>query len=66
MSPDRCRWCATPIPSKAGPGRPPEFCSRRCRRRWHLLKEQRDVRAEQVSRRVAEEEARKREEEAQA
>jgi len=29
----RCRWCQRPLPARAGPGRPREFCRQSCRQR---------------------------------
>jgi hypothetical protein len=36
----RCRYCGTEMPAQpSSPGRPQIYCSRRCRRAWHVLKE---------------------------
>jgi hypothetical protein len=36
----RCRYCGTEMPAQpSSPGRPRTYCSRRCRRAWHVLKE---------------------------
>jgi endogenous inhibitor of DNA gyrase (YacG/DUF329 family) len=38
--PRPCRFCGTEIPEQpSSPGRPRAFCSRKCSRRWHGLKE---------------------------
>lgn len=36
----RCRWCRRVLPERAGPGRPREFCSQRCRQ-WDWVARQR-------------------------
>jgi endogenous inhibitor of DNA gyrase (YacG/DUF329 family) len=36
----RCRWCRRVLPERAGPGRPREFCSQRCRQ-WDWVSRQR-------------------------
>lgn len=36
----RCRWCRRVLPDRAGPGRPREFCSQRCRQ-WDWVSRQR-------------------------
>lgn len=36
----RCRWCRIILPGRAGPGRPREFCSPRCRQ-WDWVSRQR-------------------------
>lgn len=36
----RCRWCRITLPPAAGPGRPREFCSQRCRQ-WDWVSRQR-------------------------
>ena len=36
----RCRWCRRILPDRAGPGRPREFCSQRCRQ-WDWVSRQR-------------------------
>ncbi len=36
----RCRWCRRVLPGRAGPGRPKEFCSQRCRQ-WDWVSRQR-------------------------
>lgn len=36
----RCRWCRRALPDRAGPGRPKEFCSQRCRQ-WDWVSRQR-------------------------
>ena len=38
--PRRCRWCRRILPDRAGPGRPREFCSQRCRQ-WDWVSRQR-------------------------
>jgi hypothetical protein len=36
----RCRYCGAEIPAQpSSPGRPRAYCSRRCSRDWHTLKE---------------------------
>ena len=37
---DRCRWCRRALPERAGPGRPKQFCSQRCRQ-WDWVSRQR-------------------------
>ena len=34
----RCRWCARPLPSRAGAGRPREFCRQSCRQQAYLAR----------------------------
>ena len=36
----RCRWCRRVLPARAGPGRPRQFCSQRCRQ-WDWVARQR-------------------------
>ena len=36
----RCRWCRRVLPERAGPGRPRQFCSQRCRQ-WDWVARQR-------------------------
>lgn len=36
----RCRWCRRVVQRRAGPGRPREFCSQRCRQ-WDWVSRQR-------------------------
>ena len=36
----RCRWCRRVLPGRAGPGRPREFCSQKCRQ-WDWVARQR-------------------------
>ena len=36
----RCRWCRRVLPERAGPGRPREFCSQKCRQ-WDWVARQR-------------------------
>ena len=36
----RCRWCRRVLPERAGPGRPKEFCTQRCRQ-WDWVSRQR-------------------------
>jgi hypothetical protein len=36
----RCRWCRRVLPDRAGPGRPREFCSQKCRQ-WDWVARQR-------------------------
>lgn len=36
----RCKWCRHAIVRKPGPGRPPQFCSQRCRQ-WDWVSRQR-------------------------
>lgn len=36
----RCRWCRSALALRAGPGRPKEFCSQRCRQ-WDWVSRQR-------------------------
>ena len=36
----RCRWCRRVLPARAGPGRPREFCSQKCRQ-WDWVARQR-------------------------
>ena len=34
----RCRWCARPLPDRAGAGRPREFCRQSCRQQAYLAR----------------------------
>ena len=44
-----CRGCQTTIPEQpSGPGRPKEFCSRRCRRDFHHAQEQASIEQERA------------------
>ncbi len=36
----RCRWCRRVLPERAGPGRPRQFCSQKCRQ-WDWVARQR-------------------------
>ena len=38
----RCRWCRHALAQTAGPGRPKEFCSQRCRQ-WDWVARQRST-----------------------
>jgi hypothetical protein len=40
-----CRWCRRALPDRAGPGRPREFCSGRCRQ-WDWVARHRAVELE--------------------
>lgn len=44
-----CRGCGTTIPEQpSGPGRPREFCTRRCRRDFHHAQEQASIERERA------------------
>jgi endogenous inhibitor of DNA gyrase (YacG/DUF329 family) len=44
-----CRGCGTDIPAQSsGPGRPREFCTRRCRRDLHHAQEQASIERERA------------------
>ena len=46
-----CRGCGVEIPPQPhGPGRPREFCTRRCRRDFHHRREQAEIEHERVER----------------
>lgn len=49
-APERaCKGCGETIPPQpSGPGRPREFCARRCRRDYHHRQEQREVERERA------------------
>lgn len=36
----RCGWCRRVLPERAGPGRPPKYCSQKCRQ-WNWVASQR-------------------------
>lgn len=38
----RCRWCRRVVERRAGPGRPRQFCSQRCRQ-WDWVSRQRSA-----------------------
>lgn len=56
LVPGRCALvdCQHPLPSRSGPGRPPRYCSARCRELDHLRRRRLQVAAEERKRLIAE------------